>query len=66
VPAQTALLEFFFTNVKQTAISAFGLICTIIGAIVYTYGDFTGAGLDFVGLVYAGKMLLCLVLLIKM
>ena len=39
VPAQTAVLERVFTGVKQTPVSTFGLVCTIIGAVVYTYGD---------------------------
>jgi len=53
VPAQTAILEFFFTGIKQTPISLLGLVCTVVGAVVYTYGDLFSTGLDFIGLAYA-------------
>mmetsp|Transcript_52103 Transcript_52103/g.121181 ORF Transcript_52103/g.121181 Transcript_52103/m.121181 type:complete len:377 (+) Transcript_52103:114-1244(+) len=52
VPAQTALLERVFTSVKLSASAVSGLLCTIIGALLYTYGDFR-SGLAIDGLSYA-------------
>lgn len=52
VPAQTALIERVFTNVKLPIVSVVGLMGTIVGAVLYTYGDLH-AGLDRTGLMYA-------------
>jgi len=52
VPAQTALLERIFNNVRLSLVAILGLFFTVVGAIVYTYGDLN-SGLSFTGLVYA-------------
>mmetsp|Transcript_9430 Transcript_9430/g.19004 ORF Transcript_9430/g.19004 Transcript_9430/m.19004 type:complete len:360 (-) Transcript_9430:126-1205(-) len=52
VPAQTALLERVFTSVRLSASAVAGLMCTILGAVIYTYGDLK-AGLAVGGLAYA-------------
>lgn len=55
VPAQTALLERVVTGTSISAISAFGLLSTVLGAVVFTYGDLQ-SGLDGVGLAYAAML----------
>eukprot|EP00408_Alexandrium_pacificum_P012636 CAMPEP_0171225068 /NCGR_PEP_ID=MMETSP0790-20130122/36615_1 /TAXON_ID=2925 /ORGANISM="Alexandrium catenella, Strain OF101" /LENGTH=344 /DNA_ID=CAMNT_0011691087 /DNA_START=31 /DNA_END=1062 /DNA_ORIENTATION=+ len=52
VPAQTALLERVFTSVRLSVSAITGLMFTIFGAILYTYGDLQ-AGLQVGGLAYA-------------
>jgi drug/metabolite transporter (DMT)-like permease len=52
VPAQTALLERIFSGTRITLVAVVGLCFTIVGAVVYTYGDL-GARLNLVGLAYA-------------
>lgn len=57
VPAQTALLERLFTSVKLSAAAVLGLLCTILGAVLYTYGDLR-SGVAFGGLAYAAMLTL--------
>mmetsp|Transcript_78830 Transcript_78830/g.239092 ORF Transcript_78830/g.239092 Transcript_78830/m.239092 type:complete len:358 (+) Transcript_78830:97-1170(+) len=52
VPAQTALLERFFTNVQISPVAFLGLGCTVVGAGLYTYGDLQ-SGLAMDGFAYA-------------
>jgi len=52
VSAQTALLERIFTSVRLSAPAILGLLLTIFGAVLYTYGDLR-AGLALGGFVYA-------------
>jgi len=52
VPAQTAFLEWSFTGLQLSAVSIFGLLCTIIGAALYTFGDMQ-SGLALDGFFYA-------------
>lgn len=52
VPAQTALLERIFSSVRISASAALGLVLTILGAVLYTFGDLK-TGLALGGLAYA-------------
>ncbi|CAD7961553.1 unnamed protein product [Amoebophrya sp. A120] len=58
VPAATAVVEWSCTNTKINALPIVGLFLTIIGAVLYSVGDFLSQNaLDFVGLTYAGFLI---------
>lgn len=52
VPAQTAAVERLLIKASLSKVSCVGLALTILGALIYTYGDING-GLDLTGMIFA-------------
>lgn len=50
VPACTALLEYFVDGTRTSLVGSLGLICAVLGAVIYTASD---AHVEFTGFSYA-------------
>eukprot|EP00928_Gymnodinium_smaydae_P062474 TRINITY_DN46328_c0_g1_i1.p1 TRINITY_DN46328_c0_g1~~TRINITY_DN46328_c0_g1_i1.p1 ORF type:complete len:375 (-),score=37.28 TRINITY_DN46328_c0_g1_i1:284-1360(-) len=58
VPAVTALCEKVFIGSTTPPVAAAGLFLTVVGAVVYSWGDFTVGSVDFVGVAFALSLVL--------